>query len=396
MATILHVSCDFPDALVPAKTPAIKRLVDGASEHRHVVYSLNRVNGLRGEELLHYEPDRFAVAYRALPKGLLLKTRMEAVARFLLTDIKSRRLAIDLVHAHKLTIDGLAGSYLANALGVPIVFSIQGDSDLKVIHARPDLANRFAAHVDAAQALFSFAPWTEAAIAGRFPAALAKMKLLPVAPAHDVLAPAPVLSAPHLVSVFHIASWERKNLTGMAVALNRLAPIYPGIRLDVIGGGTPTQFLRAREAVRRAGAEALVTFLGPRPNDQLPELLKNYAAFILPTRRESYGLAHVEALFAGLPILLSRKMGIDGLLPQAGFAFASDPSSSDSIAEGIKYLLENESEAKAKLASAQRHGDLDHLRKRAIISVYREALAELLSNRVSPKPAAAQKLLSQA
>jgi hypothetical protein len=125
LADILHISCDFPDVLVGNKTQAVKRLVDATPEHAHTVYSLNRVDGLSGIEFLDFAPSRIAVAYRAPPKGLLLKTRLDAVAEAILEDMARRKIKVQLIHAHKLTIDGIIGHKISRKLGVPIIFSIQ-------------------------------------------------------------------------------------------------------------------------------------------------------------------------------------------------------------------------------------------------------------------------------
>lgn len=378
MATILHLSCDFPDPLVPHKTAAIQRLVDATPQHRNIVYSLNRVPGVSGADMLEFAEDRFAVAYRAPSKGLLLKTRMEAVAQYLLSDIRRRRLSIDMVQAHKLTIEGIAAMRIATELGVPLAFTIQGDSDLKVMSVRRDLQSAFAAHIRRASVLFPLAPWTEAAIEERFPGARSKMAILPVISALEEMAESPHCGRPRLVSVFHLNSWSRKNLDGMAAALARLRQSMPGISLDVIGGGSAASLLAAKEAIRRHHAEDLVHLRGPMPNAELPAMLKRYAAFILPTRRESYGLAHVEALFNGLPVLLSRNMGIDGLVPEASYAVACDPQSVPGIADGIIALLRNEAEAKRALASAQKQGELAHLQRPAILETYHRGLHSAL------------------
>jgi glycosyltransferase involved in cell wall biosynthesis len=378
LPSILHISCDFPDALVAGKTQAIKRLVDGTPEYRHIVYSLNRVDGLSGVEQLEYAEDRIAVAYRAPPKGLLLKTRLEAVAVSVLESLKANSRAIDLVQAHKLTIDGIVGHRIAQQLGVPIAFSVQGDTDFKVIAARPDLNTTFARHVEDAALLFPFAPWAERELTTRFPAAGAKSKLLPVLPAADHLSPAPAIGAPRLVSIFHLDSWRRKNLPGMAKAVNMLARRVPGVRLDIYGGGNPRSLLEAREALAAADSGSLVRLAGPIANSDVASTLKRYAAFVLPTLRESYGLVHAEALFAGLPILHSRGMGIDGVLPDSAYMKSCDPRSIASIAEAMEKLLHSEAEAKAALAAAQQRGDLNPIRCDAILATYRAGLASIL------------------
>lgn len=383
MARILHISCDFPDALIEGKTQAIKRLVEGTPEHHHVVYSLNRVEGLSGVEILEFAPARHAVAYRAPSMGLLLKTRLDAVAGKILADIKTRGTTIELVHAHKLTIDGLVGHSIAQELAVPIAFSVQGDTDLKVMAARPDLKATFARHVADAAMLFPFAPWSALAINKRFAGAEAKSRLLPVMPAKDELSAARPTGSARLVSVFHLDSWRRKNLSGLAKAVNELAKRLPDVRLDIFGGGSPASLLEAREALAKSDARSLVRLSGPVANAEISQTLKRYAAFVLPTLRESYGLVHAEALFAGLPIVHSRGMGIDGVLPESTYMAGCDPRSVASIAEAMETLIRNEAAAKEALREAQARGDLDPIRRKAVLDTYSSGLAQIFQ---SPAP----------
>jgi glycosyltransferase involved in cell wall biosynthesis len=378
LARILHISCDFPDVLVSNKTQAIKRLVDGAFGHEHVVYSLNRVDGISGIEIIPFGKDRHAVAYRAPPKGILLKTRLAAVAKCILSNIRRLDFKFDLVHAHKLTIDGIVGHLLAKELDIPIAFSVQGDTDMKVMSARPDLAGMFQQHVKDATILFPFAPWTLKELCSRIPSAAGKCRILPVAPAKDDLSSAPVIGLPKLVSVFHLDSWRRKNLDGMARTIKALASQVQGIHLDVIGGGSAKSFIDACEAVQNAGADHLIRFVGPISNQEIAATLKEYSAFVLPTLRESYGLVHAEALFAGLPVVISRDMGIDGLLPECNFIATCNSRSIGSVSNAILSLLDNEAAAKASLAAAQLSGALDGLRKKAILDIYQDGLSKAL------------------
>lgn len=384
MARILHISCDFPDVFVANKTQAIKRLIDGTPDHDHTVYSLNRVDGLSGMELVAFGESRFAIAYRAPPKGLLLRTRLLAVAKFILSDIHKIGLSFDLIHAHKLTIEGIVGHHIAAALGIPIAFSVQGDTDFKVMEARPDLTRVFRRHVNDATQLFCFAPWSRQKLEEKFPQISHKTVILPVVPGQDELSSAPVTHTNRLISVFHLDNWRRKNLSGMAKAVRLLSRQIAGIHLDIIGGGSPRAFIEARQAVHVANADHLVTFKGPVANGTISGIMKNYAAFILPTLRESYGLVHAEAMFAGLPVLVSKDMGIDGLIPTCNFIETCDPRSMQSIAKAIQQLLHDEAGAKLSVAQAQQSGLLNGIRRNAIVEIYGNGLRQSLELPMQP------------
>ncbi len=138
--TILHLSADYPDPLMAQKTRAVANLIALVPEHAHHVYSLNRIGWRAGIRALDFADEagegHRAVAYGAPPKGLFLKRYLDRLADWLADDLVRRGLRPDLVHAHKLSSEGLVGAVLARRLGVPLAISVQGNTDLKVIGAR--------------------------------------------------------------------------------------------------------------------------------------------------------------------------------------------------------------------------------------------------------------------
>ncbi|HEX7752568.1 MAG TPA: hypothetical protein VF440_09225, partial [Novosphingobium sp.] len=65
MKTVLHITCDFPDPIVGAKTRGVLNFVENTPGFRHIVYSLNRANWKREIVALPFGVDRVAVAYGA-------------------------------------------------------------------------------------------------------------------------------------------------------------------------------------------------------------------------------------------------------------------------------------------------------------------------------------------
>lgn len=62
MKTILHISADFPDPLVPEKTRAVENLIARADGFRHIVYSINRVSWRKDIALLEFAEDQTAIS----------------------------------------------------------------------------------------------------------------------------------------------------------------------------------------------------------------------------------------------------------------------------------------------------------------------------------------------
>jgi glycosyltransferase involved in cell wall biosynthesis len=103
----------------------------------------------------------------------------------------------------------------------------------------------------------------------------------------------------------------KKNLDG---ALELLAGIEGRIRLDVWGPHEDAAYLeRCRELARRLPREVEVRFHGAVAHAEVPRVLAESHLFLLPTHGENFGHAIVEALGAGLPVLVSDRTPWRGL-----------------------------------------------------------------------------------
>lgn len=87
----------------------------------------------------------------------------------------------------------------------------------------------------------------------------------------------------------------------------------PDVELYLAGDGSMRDWLRARAAA--LGIEESTTFLGYVPDDDLPALYASADLFVLPTSElEGFGLATLEALSAGTPVVATPVGGTVELL----------------------------------------------------------------------------------
>lgn len=383
MKTILHISADFPDALVPAKTRAVEALIAGVNEFRHVVYSLNRASWHRGVAAIPFGQDRIALAYGAPPYGIGLIYHLRPVTEVILGDIKRRRIVPSLIHAHKFSVDGLVAAEVAERLSCPFIASVWGDTDIKIFEAKPGLRERYRDIARRAELLLPAAPWT----ASYFRSALAldrdRFEVLPVMTAADTVIPPATLGLPRFVTVLALDSWRRKGLDTLAQALALLTREMPAVTLDVYGGGSPKALLDVTHMIGKCGAADRIKLMGPVPHAGVQETMHRYTAFVMPTRRETYGMVHVEALLAGVPILWSRDRGIDGLLDGLDVGYRCDPTSAEDVANGLRFLATEEDRLKREIHAKQTERALDGLRRPAIAERYRS----LLLRAMGPKQA---------
>lgn len=378
---IIHISNDFPDILVPDKTKAIERLVDGTPDFRHIVYSLNRVTGWKGISSTPFGADRLAIAYKALPKGLFWEARLKEVANFIIADMTAKNIVPDIIQGHKFTVEGLVAQQIAHHFKKPFVLSIQGDTDTKILHMKRSLRKRFQVIANEAALIFPFAVWPIAEFKKYLTLDDRKLSVLPVVPGIDALSPAPLVSEPRILTVFHLNSWNRKNIVGMLNGIKIARQAIPDIQLDVYGGGSAKSTQIVQKFIQDYGLEDNVTLKGPTPNGELPNIMKNYVGFILPSKRESYGLVYVEALFSGIPVIFSKNRAIDGIFETKKIGYACDPFDEQDIATGMKYLIEHQTELKKTIAEMQVNGDLDIVRPASILKTYKDGLQKVLSAR---------------
>jgi glycosyltransferase involved in cell wall biosynthesis len=385
---ILHLSADYPDPLQPGKTRAVANLLalargaarGEAGGHAHRVMSLNRVGWKAGIHALDFadaagEGHR-ALAYGAPAKGFWLRRSMERLADWIAEDCARARFAPDLVHAHKVSVEGIAGARLAARWGVPLALSVQGNTDLKIIGARRDLRPLYAGIWAGAAVAFPFAPWARAGLDALLGPRAGPVVALPCPGPADALTPPAPAPAPVIRTAFNLRDAKNKNAARLIRATARAAAEIPGLRLEIVGGGDADAFAGLSALAERA-APGRVRFLGAVPHERIQHLFNTATGFALVSHRESYGMVFAEALLAGAPCLIPRGRAIDGYFAEGSVVLAADPEDEGEIARGLVRLVREEAAFKARLAELGAAGGLALLTRPAIRASYLGALEEI-------------------
>jgi glycosyltransferase-like protein len=133
---------------------------------------------------------------------------------------------------------------------------------------------------------------------------------------------------------------ERKNTLGILGAFARVREAIPGARLWLLGGATVLDHGAYRAAFDRelgtlpAEVRAAVTEIGVVADDDVPAIFRLASVLAFPSLHEGFGLAALEGLAAGLPVVASRRPPLTEFLDES-CAVLVDPMSVADIARGI-------------------------------------------------------------
>jgi glycosyltransferase involved in cell wall biosynthesis len=92
----------------------------------------------------------------------------------------------------------------------------------------------------------------------------------------------------------------------------------------------------------------LLDFIGSAPPKLIAGLLQETDLFIVPSRKEALGVANMEALLAGVPVISTNVGGIPEVLDYGNNGWLVAPSSPNDLANCIKIVLSNPHETYRK------------------------------------------------
>lgn len=130
----------------------------------------------------------------------------------------------------------------------------------------------------------------------------------------------------------------KKNLELLLDAWSAIRAAVPGARLAIAGDGDP-RYVRTLEArARTLGEGSNVTFLGMVLGEAKERLLAAANAFVLPSFHESFGIAVLEAISAGVPVVISPDVQLARVVEQHGLGLVAERLAS-ALADAVIAVL---------------------------------------------------------
>lgn len=125
--------------------------------------------------------------------------------------------------------------------------------------------------------------------------------------------------------------------------LDRLIPAVskvPDCHLAIVGNDEECYVPQLRELALHHGMENRISFLPPVDGDDKWALFRKTTVFVLPSYSENFGIAALEAMAAGLPVVVTPEVGLSAVINENGCGVVAE-GNPDSLAASIRRVIQD-------------------------------------------------------
>ncbi len=135
----------------------------------------------------------------------------------------------------------------------------------------------------------------------------------------------------------------KKGVSDLIEAFAMVESEFPESNLRIVGEGPESKELK--EKVESLDVKNRVEFTGRVSDEQIPLHYRSAGAFVLPSLWEGHPLTLLEAWASETPVIASSVEGIEEFVNHKETGFLVPPESPQSLAEAIRFTLENPKKA---------------------------------------------------
>lgn len=183
--------------------------------------------------------------------------------------------------------------------------------------------------------------------------------------------------------VIHISNFRPvKRVHAVVDVFDRIRRRIPA-RLLLVGDGPELNL--ARRTAHDRGIDDLVNAVGAQ--EDVVALLSASDLFLLPSSQESFGMAALEAMACGVPVVAARVGGVPEVIEDGRSGFLHAPEDHDGMADSAVALLADEHRY-AEVAAAARNRVVERFSTQEIVPAYERCYAAALG--VDPESGVAE------
>jgi N-acetyl-alpha-D-glucosaminyl L-malate synthase BshA len=288
----------------------------------------------------------------------------------------SRRRPLDLIHAHY-ALPHAASAYLARALlaaetpnAAPKVVTTLHGTDITLVGSDASFLPLTRFSILASDAVTTPSAWLAAATHEKLdvPDDFA-IDVVPNFVDTERFAPTTATARP-APTLVHVSNFRPLKRVADVVEIFAQVRAARPARLRLVGDGPERP--RALARIAALGLDADVELLGERID--LPAVLRDAALFLLPSQTESFGLAALEAMACGLPVIASAVGGLPEVVADGETGYLRPVGDVVAMAACAGRLLDDEPLRRRMATAARRRAETQFRVEPAVdryLSVYR-------------------------
>jgi len=149
----------------------------------------------------------------------------------------------------------------------------------------------------------------------------------------------PVLKDKKVILFLGRINWK-KGLDILVKAYSALVKDKDSVHLLIVGGDEGGYIRKVKRWVSDYGIEQRVTFTGILTGNEKLEAYAGSDIFVLPSYSENFGIAAVEAMACGIPVIVTDRVGIFKEIKENKAGIVVTPEA-EALYKGINLLLDN-------------------------------------------------------
>jgi glycosyltransferase involved in cell wall biosynthesis len=143
-----------------------------------------------------------------------------------------------------------------------------------------------------------------------------------------------------LMTLTRLSSKELyKGYDNVLVALSQLKDKYPSLKYLIVGRYDAGEKQRLDNIIQQHALQQQVVFTGYIPDEELANHYHLADIYVMPSKKEGFGIVFIEAMHYGLPVIAGNKDGSADALCNGKLGILIDPDNQEEINRAIEEII---------------------------------------------------------